>query len=88
MVKITDIYDVFEHPFLSEVILELRFPTRLRILEYIADFQDKIIEEFSKLNDGFLIKFTLIPEEIPPMQTEKFSRIAEWAPNMKPIKNN
>jgi len=66
-----DIFEVFSHPLLSEVVLELRFPTRLRIPDYIAEFQDVIIEEFPKLNEKYLTKFTFTSEDNPPVQTDK-----------------
>ncbi|TFG18786.1 MAG: TIGR04255 family protein [Promethearchaeota archaeon] len=66
-----DIFEVFEYPLLSEVVLELRFPTRLSLPEYIGIFQDKIIEEFPKLNEGYLTKIALSPDKGPPLQTDK-----------------
>lgn len=57
-----DIYEVFENPLLAEVILELRFPTRLKIPSYIADFQEDILSEFPKLNEIFGKKIGISPE--------------------------
>lgn len=61
-----DLHEVFENSLLFEVVLELRFPIRLKIPEKIADFQEKIINEFPKLEEGFLTKFALISNENPP----------------------
>ena len=65
-----DLHEVFDHPLLSEVVLELRFPTRLKIPDSIAEFQEKIIQEFPKLNEHFLTEFALFSEEKPPMHTD------------------
>lgn len=61
-----DLHEVFKNSLLSEVVLELRFPIRLKIPEKIADFQEKIINEFPKLEEGFLTKFALVTNETPP----------------------
>lgn len=57
-----DIYEIFENPLLAEVILELRFPTRLKIPSYIADFQEDILSEFPKLKEIFEKKVRISPE--------------------------
>ena len=42
---LTKIHEIFENPLLAEVVLELRFPTRLKIPSYIPDFQEDILSE-------------------------------------------
>jgi len=66
-----DIFEVFEQPLLSEVVLELRFPIRLKIPDYIKDFQEKVIKEFPNLKEEYLTRFTIFSEEASPMPTEK-----------------
>ncbi|MEE9379222.1 MAG: TIGR04255 family protein [Candidatus Lokiarchaeia archaeon] len=65
-----DIFEVFLHPFLSEVVLELRFPTRLKIPNYIAEFQEKILKEFPDLNETILSKVIFISRDNPEIQHE------------------
>jgi len=68
-----DLHEIFENSLLSEVVLELRFPIRLKIPDKIGDFQEKIINKFPKLEEGFITKFALFSDETPPppMHTQK-----------------
>lgn len=65
-----DIFEVFNFPFLSEVVLELRFPTRLKIPNYISEFQEKILKEFPNLNETILSKVIFISKDNPEIQHE------------------
>lgn len=52
-----DYKEVFDKPLLKEVVLEARFPLLLRIPRDIADFQETILEKFSKANIFYDKKF-------------------------------
>ena len=52
-----DYKEVFDKPLLKEVVLEARFPLLLRIPRDIADFQEAILEKFSKANIFYDKKF-------------------------------
>ena len=45
----TDYKEIFEYPLLSEVILDLRFPTKLGMAKFMPEFQEKIEQYFPKL---------------------------------------
>ncbi|KKL89499.1 hypothetical protein LCGC14_1914040 [marine sediment metagenome] len=65
-----DIEEVFEEPLLTEVVLELRYPTRLKIPNYISEFQEKVINEFPNLKETILSKLILISKDNPELLHE------------------
>ncbi len=44
-----DYKEIFDYPLLSEVILDLRFPTKLNMAKFMPEFQEKIEQLFPKL---------------------------------------
>lgn len=52
-----DYKEVFDNPFLTEVVLEVKFPALLRIPRDIADFQETILAKFPETNIIYDKKF-------------------------------